>query len=102
MWKKLQYLSTMTMPEYGGDAGYQGTLVTFRLGDLYNKKLAFIESLSYSMSDETPWDINMSGGLGELPMGVDISIGLKILGNVRPQLASTVYDWNFKEKEAGN
>ena len=96
MWKKLQYLSTMTMPQYGGDAGYQGTLVTFRLGSLYNKKLAFIENLTYNMSDETPWEISMLASenpLGELPMGVDITIGLKILGSNRPQLASTVYDW---------
>jgi hypothetical protein len=97
MWKKLEYLSTMTMPQYGGDAGYQGTLVNFRLGSLYNGKLAFIESLSYTMSDETPWEISMldsENPLGELPMGVDISIGLKILGSNRPQLASAVYDWN--------
>jgi len=99
MWKKLQYLSTMTMPQYGGDAGYQGTLVTFRLGSLYNGKLAFIESLSYSMSDETPWEISMLASenpLGELPMGVDISIGLKILGEVRPAEGVTgIYDWSF-------
>ena len=98
MWKKLEYLSTMTMPQYsetGGD-GYQGTLITFRLGSLYNGKLAFIESLSYTMSDETPWEISMLASenpLGELPMGVDIQIGLKILGSNRPQLASKVYDW---------
>ena len=96
MWKKLEYLSTMTMPQYGGGNGYQGTLVKFRLGDLYNKKLAFIESLSYTMSDETPWDLNIDGNLGELPMGVDISIGLKILGEVRPAQGVTgIYDWSF-------
>jgi len=99
MWKKLQYLSTMTMPQYGGGNGYQGTLVTFRLGSLYNGKLAFIESLSYTMSDETPWEISMLGSnepIGELPMGVDITIGLKILGEVRPAEGVTgIYDWSF-------
>ena len=98
MWKKLQYLSTMTMPQYGGGDGYQGTLITFRLGSLYNGKLAFIESLSYTMSDETPWEISMLASenpLGELPMGVDISIGLKILGGVRPAEGVTgIYDWD--------
>ncbi len=96
MWKKLQYLSTMTMPQYGEANGYQGTLVEFRLGSLYNGKLAFIESLSYNMSDETPWEISMLGSnepIGELPMGIDVSIGLKILGNVRPELGKKVYDW---------
>jgi hypothetical protein len=102
IWRKLQYLSTMTMPQYGGDAGYQGTLVKFRLGNLYGTetkgKLGFIESLSYSMSDETPWEISMFGSnerIGELPMGIDVSIGLKILGDVRPAEGQKVYDWDF-------
>ena len=99
-WRKLQYLSTMTMPQYGGDAGYQGTLVKFRLGNLYKGKLGFIESLSYTMSDETPWEISMLGSkerIGELPMGIDVSIGLKILGDVRPEegVKVKVYDWDF-------
>ena len=92
MYQKLMYLSTMTMPVYGS-GGYHGTLVTFRLGDLYNGKLAFIESLTYTMSDETPWDINIDGQLGEVPMGVDISIGFKILDGVRPQLNQNIWDW---------
>ena len=93
MYKKLQYLATMTMPEYKS-GGYHGTLVTFRLGDLYNGKLAFIESLTYTLSDETPWDIDMDGNLGELPMGVDIAIGFKILDGIRPQLGAGIYDWS--------
>ena len=101
IWTKLQYLSTMTMPQYGGAAGYQGTLVTFRLGSLYNGKLAFIESLSYTMSDETPWEISMLGSnepIGELPMGIDVSIGLKILGDVLPQLGTTgIYSWGTEK-----
>ena len=106
-WEKLQRLSTYTMAEYSEEsvgvlqnpsdtAGYRGTLIRFRLGDLYNDKLAFIESLSYTMLDDTPWDINADGNLAELPMGVDVSIGLKILGDEIPQINSTdVYDWNF-------
>jgi len=101
IWTKLQYLSTMTMPQYGEAAGYQGTLVTFRLGSLYNGKLAFIESLSYSMSDETPWEISMLGSnepIGELPMGIDVTIGLKILGDVLPQLGTTgIYSWGTEK-----
>ena len=83
----------MTMPVYKS-GGYHGTLVTFRLGDLYNDKLAFIESLTYTLSDETPWDINLDKNLGELPMGVDIAIGFKILDGTRPQRGAKIYDWS--------
>jgi hypothetical protein len=105
IWEKLQYLSTMTMPEYAGNTGYHGTLVLFRLGDLYRGtddmgKLAFISSLSYTMMDSTPWELDFSseGGadrIGELPMGVSVQIGLTILDDVQPALASKVYDWTF-------
>ena len=96
IWSKLQRLSTMTMPQYG-DEGYQGVLVDFRLGNLWNNRLAFIDSLSYTMSDETPWEISMLGSkspIGEVPIGIDVSIGLKILGNELPQYAAKTYDLN--------
>jgi hypothetical protein len=49
------------------------------------------------MSDETPWDINIDNTVGELPMGVDVSIGLKILGP-KPYAGKSmkVYDTGFK------
>ena len=97
IYKKLSYLASMTMPTYGGSAGYTGKLINFRLGSLFNEREAFIESLSYSMSDETPWDINIDNTVGELPMGVDVSIGLKILGP-KPYAGKSmkVYDTGFK------
>ena len=110
MWKKLQMLSTMTMPQYVGD-GYNGTLVRFKLGDLYGGKggggkkgkkgkLAFIDSLTYTISDDVPWDINIDGKLQELPMGIDVAIGFKVLDDTRPEYkedAPAIYDWKFKK-----
>jgi len=95
MWKKLERLSTMTMPQYAGTEGYNGTLVKFRVGDLYKSKLAFIDSLTYTVSDDAPWDINLDGNLQELPMGVDVAIGFKVLDVNRPQYKQTVYDWSI-------
>ena len=98
LWNKLQRLSTMTMPKYSGKNGYEGILVRFRLGSLYYNKLAFIESLTYTISDELPWEISMLGSnepIGEIPMGADVAIGFKILDDRRPQYRQKVYDWNF-------
>ena len=97
LWTKLQYLSTMTMPTYGqSDDGYTGNLLTFRLGDLYRGKLAFLNSLSYSMRDDMSWEIsplNSDNPIGELPRGIDISVGLQILDGSRQKLGSkSVYD----------
>ena len=98
IWNKLQRLSTYTMPTYDNSGlGYKGNLIKFRLGSLWNNKLAFIESLSYTMIDDMSWEISMLGGnepIGELPKGVDIQIGLKILDDKIPQLNQKVYDFN--------
>ena len=92
MYEKLELLATMTMPSTYSSNGYQGTLTTLTLGDLYKSKTSFIESLSYTVSDELPWDINMDGQLGELPMGIDVSIGFKLLGNSKPKLGVSIYN----------
>jgi len=87
-------LASMTMPTYGDSAGYQGSIIKFRLGNLYVDELAYIDSLSYSMSDEAPWDISLKGSdnfIGELPMGIDVSITLKILGKEQPKYGMSVY-----------
>ena len=93
IWEKLGRLASMTMPTYSDSgAGYNGKLVEFRLGSLYDNELALIDSLSYTMSDETPWEISMLGSkeyIGELPMGIDVSIGLKILGKEEPRFGAT-------------
>jgi len=63
-------------------------LVTFTLGNLWKDKLSFIESLSYTFSDEVPWDIEAGAS-----MGIDVAIGMKILDDAIPQYAmSNVYD----------
>ena len=88
LYSKLQRLSTMTMPNYGdGTKGYEGILLDFTLGNLWIKHLCFIDSLSYTFSDEVPWDIDLGAS-----MGIDVAIGLKLLSNVIPEYNSKVYD----------
>ena len=98
MYEKLEALSTFTMPLYRGASAYQGILVKMTLGDLYVDKLTFIESLSYTFPDEAPWDVNLDGSdLGVRPMGIDISIGFKILDDVRPEYKGQVYDLGWRQ-----
>ena len=83
LYKKLERLSTMTMPNYGS-AGYEGILLDFTLGKLWVSQLSFIDSLSYSFSDDVPWDIDEGAS-----MGIDVSVGLKLLMNELPEYEKT-------------
>jgi hypothetical protein len=83
MWKKLSELSKLTMPTYG--SAYSGHICYFRLGQLWGNGTAgvpsLITSLTYTIPDDLSWDLNHDGGLAELPMGVDVSVGLTLLPN---------------------
>ena len=81
IWKKLSELSKLTMPTYG--SAYSGHICYFRLGQIWGNGIkgvpSLITSLTYTIPDDLPWDINHDGNLSELPMGVDVNIGLTIL-----------------------
>jgi len=46
------------------------------IGNLYKDTPSILTSLSYTYSDETPWDIDFG-----TPMGIDVQVGCTILGN---------------------
>lgn len=87
MWNKLDRLSRLTMPTYG--SAYSGHICYFRMGDLWGTGKegvpTLITSLTYTIPDDLSWDVNQDNGLAELPMGVDVSVGLTILPD-------TIYD----------
>ena len=69
------------MPDYldngytaPGEDGNRELLLT--IGYLYQQTPMILTALSYTYSDDTPWDIDYG-----LPMGIDISVGCTILGN---------------------
>jgi hypothetical protein len=66
MWDKLEFLSSLTYP-----AAYQSStsyiippFIKFTLGSMYDRKEGFIESLTYTIDDTTPWET----GIGILPI----------------------------------
>jgi len=52
-------------------------IIDFRLGDMYDGKIGFIESLSYNIPDNSTWETVADGAL--LPKIVEISIGIKFI-----------------------
>jgi hypothetical protein len=95
MWKKLDKLGRMSMPTYGS-AGYYGNITKFTLGTMYTNFPALISSLQYQVLDEFTWEIGLNKGSGgnELPMGVDVTIGLKLLGkNLHSTENTPIYDY---------
>ena len=95
MWVRLEKLGKMTMPTYVS-SGYRGNITKFTLGTMYKNFPALISSLQYAIPDEFTWEIGLNEGSkgNELPMGVDVTIGLKLLGKKLHSTENTpIYDY---------
>ena len=106
MWDQLERLAKTTLPEYNNDNKMKGPLIKFTLGNWFINTPAFVKSLSYTVDNDTPWEINLSnsgiyggnGGtlnsnsVGELPMTVSVQVSMQIFGEVRPESTSNNSD----------
>lgn len=90
MWNNLNFLTSLVYPQgYYSNSAVTPPFIKFTLGDMYKGRFAFIESLSYTIDDNTPWQVNdkeedrfgtehdMIGF--RLPMIVDVGITIKFL-----------------------
>jgi hypothetical protein len=95
MWRKLNYLSSYTMPDIRGNSKPSGPMMRFTIGDLFQRTPGFITSLSYTIPDDATWDIAEDGDTNqdakELPMVVEVSLSATIVGDYRPQTMGRAY-----------
>ena len=102
MWRKLNYLASYTMPDYGGGRA-SGPFMRLTLGDMYYKAPGFLSSLSYTIPDEGSWDIAddfdviENADAKQLPMYVDVSVGYTIIGKYRPRQMGRVYPLSVRD-----
>jgi hypothetical protein len=100
MWDQLERLAKTTVPKYDNTYKMKGPLIKFTLGNWFINTPAFIKSLSYTVDNETPWEINLSDtgiyrgenkeyNVGELPMIVSVQVSMQIFGEVRPASTHT-------------
>ena len=96
MWDQLERLAKTTVPQYQSEYKMKGPLIKFTLGNWFIDTPAFVKSLSYTVDNETPWEINLGDSniygpgadeysVGELPMIVSVQISMQIFGEVRPE-----------------
>ena len=77
-WDKLNELTALVYPlGYNSNSSIKPPFLQFTLGDLYKKKYSFLDSLSYTFDDTTPWEIDEKGY--RLPTMISVSVGLKFL-----------------------
>ena len=78
-WEKITKITQMTYPSVGAQFA-NAPIMRFRIGDIYNNKTGFIESLTYTIPDDSNWETD--GDSGWLPKIIDVAIGIKLLNQL--------------------
>jgi hypothetical protein len=111
MVKKINYLKSLAFPydeisemKYGGETqtsqyAFSPNLVYLSIGDMYKNVFGFIESLSFSVEENTVWPSNFDDPTDTFmyPSVVDVSISMKIIENhkTNTQTDITRYKYDF-------
>jgi hypothetical protein len=117
MWDKLNFLQSLVYPQgYYPTSAVKAPLIEITLGSMYKNKVSFIESLTFSVDDNTPWQIsdtqdyvsNVNTATGvrsisttpedmsnyKLPQLVNVSIGLQFLESRSTTEGRKLYSFN--------
>ena len=108
MYQKLNYLASVCAPDYS-DYGYmRGNLITLTVGGWLYEQVGFIEGITYTVPQESPWEIAIPDGTGtnlteegistdpsvkEMPMIIKVS-GFKFtpIQSFLPQIQQNNFD----------
>ena len=95
VWERLKLLTSYAYPTITGGLTTP-PIIQFRIGDIYSGKTGFLDSLSYTIPDESNWETN--GELGYLPKMIDASISIKFIETHGSE--ERLYDFGISEKAA--
>lgn len=76
IWEKLNYLTSLCFPSQYSQGYMVPPLVKLTLGDVYNNQPGYIQSLTYNVEDDTPWEITEPM---QAPHGITANITFAII-----------------------
>ena len=101
MWQKLNYLASVTAPDYSSTGYMSGNLITLTVGGYLYEQVGIMTGLNLSVPDESPWDIAISdtdtatrdASVKEMPMICNVSgFSFIPIHNFVPKVQSNDYD----------
>ena len=84
-WQRVSFLTSLVYPQgYVNNVAVTPPFLKFTLGNMYNNKECFIESLTYTIDDNTPWEIGLDAYAKDwkLPKIINVGITLKLVETV--------------------
>jgi hypothetical protein len=93
IWEKLKMLTSYTYPVISGGVTTP-PIIDFRMGDIYSNRKAFVDSLTYTIPDESNWETD--GNVGYLPKIVDVALSMKFIET--PGSEERLYDMEISKE----
>jgi hypothetical protein len=86
-WQRLSFLTSLVYPQgYVNNVAVTPPFLKFTLGNMYNNKECFIDSLTYTVDDTTTWETatGINSGLKDwkLPKIINVDVTLKLVETV--------------------
>ena len=95
VYQKLNYLSSILAPDYSTGGFMRGNIVQLTVGDYINNMYGVITGFSYSITEDTTWDLARSNdgtvdvNSAQLPMLISVdSFSFKPIHNFIPRLVT--------------
>lgn len=99
LWEKLDYLAGLTYPRFAAvQSGGQAPIAPFcklTIGDMYRDAPGYIDSLTYTVMDETTWETTFT----KLPKYVQASVTYTYVGDRLPTTEQKMYDIPWKSEK---
>lgn len=112
-WQRLNYLTGLAYPQFYPGTTFIPPFVKITIGNLYKNKECFIESLSYTIDDNTPWEVGPTSKSGmkdnakfkingdgtsideyKLPTIIDVSCTVKLVESKSSTIAKSYYGFD--------
>lgn len=92
MYKKLNFLASSLAPSYSDNGYMMGNLVQVTVGDYLYEQVGFIDSLSISAPDNSPYEVNIGldgnpiPDMRQLPMILTVKMKFQPIQQFRPEI----------------
>ena len=103
-WIKLSRLVGMTYPSYSNEGRMISPFVKLTIGDVYHRVPGFINSLTLTVDDNTPWEINLfkNKELLRAPHVVEAQVTFTYVGDYLPRKTTPHFAQGKYELESWN
>jgi hypothetical protein len=95
-WQRINFLSSLVYPQEIGPVSITPPFIKFTLGDMFKNKEAFIESLTYTIDDNTPWEVGLNGksvSNYKLPTIINVDVSLTLLETIGTTYKQRLYGY---------